>query len=95
MFDASLFSDPAWDMLLDLMLAHLSGKQVYVTSLCIAAGVPIATAFRRIEDLAAKGLVTKTRDSKDTRRVFVELTEAGMQKMANYFDAVGTQAGAA
>lgn len=95
MFDASLFSDPAWDMLLDLMLAHLSGKQVYVTSLCIAAGVPIATAFRRIEDLAAKGLVTKTRDSKDTRRVFVELTEAGMQKMANYFGAVGTQAGAA
>lgn len=95
MFDASLFSDPAWDMLLDLMLAHLSGKQVYVTSLCIAAGVPIATAFRRIEDLAAKGLVTKTRDSKDTRRVFVELTEAGMQKMANYFGAVGLQAGAA
>jgi CheY-like chemotaxis protein/DNA-binding MarR family transcriptional regulator len=95
MFDASLFSDPAWDMLLDLMLAHLSGKQVYVTSLCIAAGVPIATAFRRIEDLAAKGLVTKTRDSKDTRRVFVELTEAGMEKMANYFGAVGMQAGAA
>jgi CheY-like chemotaxis protein/DNA-binding MarR family transcriptional regulator len=95
MFDASLFSDPAWDMLLDLMLAHLSGKQVYVTSLCIAAGVPIATAFRRIEDLAAKGLVTKTRDSKDTRRVFVELTDAGMEKMANYFGAVGMQAGAA
>jgi len=95
MFDASLFSDPAWDMLLDLMLAHLSGKKVYVTSLCIAAGVPIATAFRRIEDLAAKGLVTKTRDSKDTRRVFVELTDAGIQKMAGYFSAVGLQAGAA
>jgi DNA-binding response OmpR family regulator/DNA-binding MarR family transcriptional regulator len=95
MFDASLFSDPAWDMLLDLMLAHLSGKKVYVTSLCIAAGVPIATAFRRIEDLASKGLVTKTRDSKDTRRVFVELTEPGIQKMAGYFGAVGLQAGAA
>jgi CheY-like chemotaxis protein/DNA-binding MarR family transcriptional regulator len=95
MFDASLFSDPAWDMLLDLMLAHLSGKKVYVTSLCIAAGVPIATAFRRIEDLSAKGLVTKTRDSKDTRRVFVELTDAGIQKMAGYFSAVGLQAGAA
>jgi len=95
MFDASLFSDPAWDMLLDLMLAHLSGKKVYVTSLCIAAGVPIATAFRRIEDLATKGLVTKTRDSKDTRRVFVELTEAGTQKMAGYFSAVGLQVGAA
>lgn len=95
MFDASLFSDPAWDMLLDLMLAHLSGKKVYVTSLCIAAGVPIATAFRRIEDLASKGLVTKTRDSKDTRRVFVELTDAGTQKMASYFGAVGLRAGAA
>jgi len=95
LFDASLFSDPAWDMLLDLMLAQLSGKKVYVTSLCIAAGVPIATAFRRIEDLAAKGLVTKTRDSKDTRRVFVELTESGYEKMASYFSAVGMRAGVA
>ncbi len=94
MFDASLFSDPAWDMLLDLMLAHLSDKKVYVTSLCIAAGVPIATAFRRIEDLAAKGLVTKTRDSKDTRRVFVELTDGGYEKMASYFGAVGGRAAA-
>lgn len=94
MFDASLFSDPAWDMLLDLMLARLSDKKVYVTSLCIAAGVPIATAFRRIEDLAAKGLVTKTRDSKDTRRVFVELTADGHEKMMAYFTAVGVRAAA-
>ena len=56
--------------------------------------MPISTAFRRIEDLASKGLVTKTRDSKDTRRVFVELTDEGYDKMAAYFTAVGVRAAA-
>lgn len=92
MFQSELFAEPAWDMLLDLLVAHLSGKKVYVTSLCIAAGVPIATAFRRIEDLANNGLISKTRDSKDTRRVFVQLTDLGYQKMADYLNAVSTQA---
>ncbi len=95
MFQSELFAEPAWDMLLDLLIAHLSGKKVYVTSLCIAAGVPIATAFRRIEDLAANGLISKTRDSKDTRRVFVQLTDAGYRKMADYLNAVSAQAPAA
>lgn len=37
-FPAELFSDPAWDMLLDLTAAHAEHKRVSVTSLCIASG---------------------------------------------------------
>ena len=44
LFDAELFGDPAWDMLLDLTAAHGEGAQVSVTSLCIAASVPATTA---------------------------------------------------
>src|SRR3546814_5506642 len=32
-FPGDLFADPAWDMLLDLMAAHLSGQRVSVSSL--------------------------------------------------------------
>lgn len=35
-----LFADPAWDMLLDLLAAHLDQERVSVSSLCIAAAVP-------------------------------------------------------
>ena len=43
-FDAGLFADPAWDMLLDLLQAELSHLRVPVSSLCIAAAVPATTA---------------------------------------------------
>jgi hypothetical protein len=45
-FPAELFADPAWDIMLDLAAARLEGKQVSVSSLCIAAEVPTTTALR-------------------------------------------------
>src|SRR5690554_5333957 len=61
-FPEGLFSDPAWDMLLDLTYARLTGKRVSVSSLCIASRVPATTALRRISDLVFEGLVTRIRD---------------------------------
>jgi hypothetical protein len=40
-----LFADPGWDILLDLYAARQEGKQVSVSSLCIAAAVPPTTAL--------------------------------------------------
>ena len=39
-FDETLFADPAWDMLLDLLQAEIAQHRVPVSSLCIAAAVP-------------------------------------------------------
>lgn len=44
-FGKDLFADPAWDILLDLAIARAENKQVSVTSLCIASGVPATTAL--------------------------------------------------
>ena len=85
-FPDGLFSDPAWDMLLDLTHARLSEKRISVSSLCIAARVPATTALRRIGDLVAEGLVTRIRDENDGRRVFVELTEDGFSRMMAYIE---------
>jgi hypothetical protein len=91
-FGDGLFSDPVWDMLLDLSIARLLGKRIFVTSLCIASGVPMATALRRIDDLEAGGLVTRVRDVSDARRIFVDLTDDGFAKMQVYLDRVGLSA---
>jgi FixJ family two-component response regulator/DNA-binding MarR family transcriptional regulator len=89
-FDRALFSDPCWDMLLDLMHARLSGKDVAVSSLCIASGVPQTTGLRRIEDLMSAGLLVRREDPKDRRRVFVELSDDAVQRLKQYLDEMGT-----
>ncbi|WP_337191223.1 winged helix DNA-binding protein [Parapontixanthobacter aurantiacus] len=85
LFEADLFADPAWDMLLDLAAAHAEGQRVSVTSLCIASGVPTTTALRWIAQLTAKGLVEKVQDAIDRRRAFVRLTDRSIAAIARYF----------
>lgn len=84
-FPADLFADPAWDMLLDLMAARLEGRQVAVSSLCIAAAVPATTALRWIRTMSDQGLFTRRADPEDGRRVFIELSEDAVEGMAGYF----------
>lgn len=80
-FQSGLFSDPAWDMLLDLAVAEASGRPISVTSLCIASGAPTTTALRRIEDMKEAGLLDRIPDPQDRRRVLVHLTEEGRKRM--------------
>ncbi|NUB15236.1 winged helix DNA-binding protein, partial [Azospirillum brasilense] len=88
-FPKGLFEDPCWDMLLDLMINHLQGRRISVSSLCIASGVAQTTALRRITDLHDRGLVRRIADDKDGRRVFIELTEEGVAAMERYVETVG------
>lgn len=84
-FDAELFSDPAWDMLLDLTAAHAEHQRVSVTSLCIAASVPATTALRWIKQLVESGVFERIADSSDRRRAFIALSERSVEAMARYF----------
>jgi CheY-like chemotaxis protein/predicted transcriptional regulator len=82
-----LFSDPCWDVLLDLYEARLSSTQVSVTALGATSGVPMSTALRRIGELQQHGLVERVGDSEDKRRSIVSLTRQGLQALDNFFDA--------
>jgi len=86
-FPDGVFSDPAWDMLLDLYLNSLKNRSVPVSSLCIAASAPPTTAFRRIDALERLGLVRRGKDEEDGRRVLVELTDAGAEAMSRTLEA--------
>lgn len=80
-FQAGLFSDPAWEMMLDLAVAEASGRPISVTSLCIASGAPTTTALRRIDDLKDAGLIDRIPDPRDKRRILVQLTQPGRDRM--------------
>lgn len=70
-----MFADPVWNMLLNLMAARLSGEQVSVSSLCIAAAVPPTTALRWIRQLTDRGIFVRQADPADGRRVFIALSD--------------------
>lgn len=85
-FDGDLFADPAWDMLLELYAAKLGQRRMSVSSLCVGAAVPATTALRWLQTLEKKGLVVRTADPYDGRRVFVSLSETAVEGMAAYFE---------
>lgn len=85
-FPTELFSDPCWEMLLDLYDARLAGAEVTVTSLGAASGVPLTTALRRMEALQSHDLIRRMEDVADKRRMIVQLTEQGLRAVENFFD---------
>jgi DNA-binding MarR family transcriptional regulator len=87
--DDEMFSDPAWDMLLDLLQAEIAQHRVPVSSLCIAAAVPATTALRWIKTMTDAGLFKRRADPHDGRRVFVELAPEASDAMRRYFKEVG------
>jgi len=84
-FDAELFADPAWDIMLDLKAASMEGQSVSVSSLCIAASVPPTTALRWITAMTENGMLVRRQDPDDARRVFVELSKETDAKLDDYF----------
>lgn len=87
-FSGEMFADPAWDMLLDLLLARLERRTVAVSSLCIAAAVPPTTALRWIKRLTDEGIFVRTADPRDGRRIFIDLSDQAADAMAAYIRAI-------
>jgi DNA-binding MarR family transcriptional regulator len=86
-FDAELFGEPAWDILLDLFAAEQEGRNVGVSSLCLAAAVPPTTALRWIKSMTTRGLLVRQADPKDGRRIFVALSPAAKARMLAFLRA--------
>lgn len=91
-FDADLFADPAWDILLDLTAARAEHLRVSVTSLCIASGVPPTTALRWIGQMTDAGLLLRVDDEADRRRAFIALSDKSADATARYFHELGASA---
>ena len=90
-FPEPLFGDPCWEMLFDLGVSHMEDKSVSVSSLCIASGIPQTTALRRIADLENIGLVKRSKDPDDGRRIYVRLTEVGLERFFGFLQGFSDQ----
>jgi len=84
MFDPVIFADPEWDILLDLFTQGGFDRRVSMSSLCIAASVPTTIAMRCISAMVEQGVLARSRDPGDARRVLIELTEETRAKMRTW-----------
>jgi DNA-binding MarR family transcriptional regulator len=88
-FPAKLFGDPTWDILLQLYAARLEAQRLSITRLTKLCGLPATTVLRRLGVLEEEGLVTRTGDPFDVRRIYVALSFAGSEAMERCFAASG------
>ena len=85
-FGGDPFGDPAWNLLLDLYVAHHEQTLISLSSACIAAGVPQSTGLRLISLLRARDLLQRQQDTIDRRKSYLSLTENGRVKVETALD---------
>lgn len=83
-FNADLFGEPIWDILLDLFISTAFGKPTTVKSSTIASGVPQTTALRYLNLLEERGIVERSASPNDGRAVILRLTYPAMAAMREY-----------
>ena len=82
----NLFSDPAWDVLLQLYAFHIRGCQVSVPELSLAIGTPESITARWITALQENGLVGCRQNKDQPSQLWVALTTAGAMKMKRFLE---------
>ncbi|MDB5692808.1 MAG: MarR family transcriptional regulator [Alphaproteobacteria bacterium] len=71
MLGGQFFSDPAWDILLDLYVRTSSGGTVSASGLGLSSMVPSTTALRWISAMVDAGLLVRDPDPNDGRRALI------------------------
>ena len=84
-----LFREPGWDMMIAIYIADGAGETVNVKTLVAMVDGPATTSQRWIDHLDRLGLVTRTTDTFDRRRIEVSLTNKGRTAMESYLRAIG------
>ncbi len=84
LFPTGLFQDPAWDILLELYLAHGRGEALSVSAACVSAAVPATTALRYIRVLEERGMVIRKSHHTDRRRTDLVLSLDAMEALAEW-----------
>ena len=80
-------ADPAWNILVTLASTAEGDARNSVTGIAYGAGVPLTTALRYIGIMEVEGIVERVADPSDHRRVFIQLTREGRDRL----DAIASQ----
>lgn len=87
-FRASLFAEPAWDMLLELYVRDSSGASATAAQLLMATVTPTSTATRWLALLEDDGWIIRRAHPFQAGTDFVELTDKAREAMKAYLTAV-------
>jgi DNA-binding MarR family transcriptional regulator len=83
----NLFSEPAWDALLELYAAKLGNRRISLSELSRAINIPPSTTMRWITVLEGRGLITvSTSDTGGSGPVWIDLTKDGASKIKQLTD---------
>lgn len=85
-----LFGEPVWDIMLDLYVRAYEGRDVSVTSACLASGVPQTTALRWVTLLEERGLVERHDAKHDLRVHYLRLTLDGARRIQHFLRDAGS-----
>lgn len=81
---SALFGEPAWDILLQLHIAHYRQQAISVTAAITFGETAPTTGLRWLKVLEEGGLIERRSDPFDHRRSFVALTDNGVSKIDRY-----------
>lgn len=87
-FPRGLFSDPAWDILLDLYVAKSEQREVTIWDACQAASVPKTSGMRWLRILESRHLVEREGDIADQKNATVTLTRDAIAGMNRWLDRI-------
>ena len=86
LFSPMLFSDPAWDVLLELYARDLEEQPVNISRLTAAVPVAATTTLRWLDRLEEEALITRRGDDRHAKRIFIALSQYGRSLMDRYFN---------
>ena len=83
-FDANLFGEPAWDILLTLYVSEHTQRRLSTRAIAKLANCPLTTALRWLDYLEEQGLICRLSNPVDQRVVHIALSKKGVAAMDNY-----------
>ena len=85
---SELLSDPAWGILLELLLAEIQGRQAFLSRIRKVSAVPASTADRWLKALERDGLVARRSEPLHPEDEIVSLSRTGSSALRSYFHEV-------
>jgi len=83
-FDPVLFSNPAWDILLNLYVADAEGRRLNVLESCTASTVPQGVALRWLGLFKQEEMVIEMPDPARPRHTVIRLTDQTRLTISSY-----------
>ena len=82
--------EPAWPMVLELLVSFLADKPVTTKQLTLASTAPATTALRWINHLVHLGYAERHHSAEDRRLALLRLSAKGVTELQGYFRYLST-----